>query len=329
MNNNTQNELWDIIEHSIPYVPDTQREKEELEDTATQDPDTDPEITEAEEQESKQWSRNAAKKKKEAYRMINSTAKSVFDNPMNLQDYLLVQANFNRYSVRNALLIAAQMPSASVLHSYTEWKQGGYSVRQGVKGVAVLEPGNEYIRRDGSHGRYMDIRTHLDISQVIGEVPQKEKTYDTVREQRLSKLSALVYCMNNKIKIIDTKKDPDILYGRPAFYNNGIIYADSDRLDFTTLYPVLATEIAHAHCERMRSEDYSRQQYGAICEFAGFMVCKKQDVTWNSALRIPESYRDLSVTEKIMILDTTRSIFNGINSDIEKSFRKEQRKHEK
>lgn len=327
MTEQTQDDLWDIIEHSVPYVPNNSNtRKKEPTDTVTSDSEN--EITESEEQESKQWSKNATKKKKEAYSMINKTAKSVFDDPLKLQDYLLVQSNFNRYSVRNALLITAQMPSASVLHSYTEWKQAGYSVRQGVKGVVILEPGNEYVKRDGSHGRYMDIRTLFDISQVIGEMPKKEKTYKNVTEERRSKLSALIYRMDDMIKIIDTKKEPDILYGRPAFYNNGIIYADINHLDFTTLYPVLATEIAHARCEQMCSDDYSRHQYGAICEFAGFMVCKKQGVHWNTPLRIPEGYKDLSVNEKIALLDIARGVLNNINGNIESCYRGE-RKHEK
>ena len=47
-------------------------------------------------------------------------------------DYLDVQARFDRYSVSNAILIAAQKPDATKLADFDTWKASG--VRQAGRG---------------------------------------------------------------------------------------------------------------------------------------------------------------------------------------------------
>ena len=67
------------------------------------------------------------------------------------QTYLDVQVRFDRYSVSNAVLIAAQMPEATRLADFDTWKDSGVYVKRGAEAITILEPGKEYTRQeDGS-----------------------------------------------------------------------------------------------------------------------------------------------------------------------------------
>jgi hypothetical protein len=61
-------------------------------------------------------------------------------NAQALSSYLGVMARFHTYSARNALLIAAQRPTASWLEGVRSWNELGRFVRPGEKGIFILAP---------------------------------------------------------------------------------------------------------------------------------------------------------------------------------------------
>ncbi len=61
-------------------------------------------------------------------------------NSQALSTYLGVMARFHSYSARNALLIAAQFPSATHLEGVRSWNELGRFVRPGEKGIYILAP---------------------------------------------------------------------------------------------------------------------------------------------------------------------------------------------
>ncbi len=67
-----------------------------------------------------------------------------------LRAYLAAMGRFHRYSLRNALLIAAQRPGAQRVAGFHTWRRLGRMVRKGEHGIAILAP---VVRRRRAAGR--------------------------------------------------------------------------------------------------------------------------------------------------------------------------------
>ena len=67
----------------------------------------------------------------EAFALIDSSAEEMKSTGELFKTYLDVQAHFDRYSVSNAILIAAQMPEATKLMDFDDWKKAGVSIKKG------------------------------------------------------------------------------------------------------------------------------------------------------------------------------------------------------
>ena len=98
------------------------------------------------------WAEKKMAERRAVYELADSTADVIRQDGAKFQQYLDVQAKFDRYSVTNALLIQAQMPEATKLKSFDGWKQAGASIRKNAKGISILEPGEEYWRENGAVG---------------------------------------------------------------------------------------------------------------------------------------------------------------------------------
>lgn len=110
----------------------------------------------------------AAEKKKQrddAFALADKTLEEAMTDRDKFRAYLHVQGQFDRYSVNNALLIAAQMPSAKLLKSKQDWKQLDISLRKGARKILVLDP-HKYTKADGSIATGYDVKELYDISQT-------------------------------------------------------------------------------------------------------------------------------------------------------------------
>ena len=88
----------------------------------------------------------AAKKQQEregVYLMIDTFAHEMSMDGGLFSSYLDVQARFDRYSVSNAILVAAQKPDATKLADFDTWKDSGLYVKRGEDAITILEPGKE------------------------------------------------------------------------------------------------------------------------------------------------------------------------------------------
>ncbi|MBO3391748.1 ImmA/IrrE family metallo-endopeptidase [Clostridium perfringens] len=76
----------------------------------------------------------------------------VFSSPNDLKEYLSFMAKFHNYSYRNSILIEEQFRGAVAVGSFAFWKEKGYSVNKGEKGIKILVPtklGDRFIAEDG------------------------------------------------------------------------------------------------------------------------------------------------------------------------------------
>ncbi|WP_243447436.1 ImmA/IrrE family metallo-endopeptidase [Clostridium perfringens] len=77
----------------------------------------------------------------------------VFSSPNDLKEYLSFMAKFHNYSYRNSILIEEQFRGAVVVGSFAFWKEKGYSVNKGEKGIKILvttKLGDRFIAEDGT-----------------------------------------------------------------------------------------------------------------------------------------------------------------------------------
>ncbi|MGU9062765.1 pentapeptide repeat-containing protein [Clostridium perfringens] len=77
----------------------------------------------------------------------------VFSSPNDLKEYLSFMAKFHNYSYRNSILIETQFRGAVAVGSFAFWKEKGYSVNKGEKGIKILVPtkiGDRFIAEDGT-----------------------------------------------------------------------------------------------------------------------------------------------------------------------------------
>lgn len=110
----------------------------------------------------------AAEKKKQredAFALVDKTLEEAMTARDKFRDYLHVQGQFDRYSVNNALMVAAQMPSAKLLKSKQDWKQLGISLRKGARKLLILDP-HKYTKPDGSMATGYNVKEVYDISQT-------------------------------------------------------------------------------------------------------------------------------------------------------------------
>lgn len=95
-----------------------------------------------------------------------------------LKRFLEVAARFPRYSFRNVMLIAFQMPTATRVAGFHTWKSLGRYVLKGEAGIGILAPlvgrqreQDDKVRRDSDDETVFGFRVvHVfDISQTDGE----------------------------------------------------------------------------------------------------------------------------------------------------------------
>lgn len=117
-----------------------------------------------------------------------------------LKEFLLFAVKFRRYSYHNQVLIHAQKPGATMVHTYKQWMDCKRQVKRGEKGIEIFAPsprkrtvekekldakGKKMIGADGKVVKeeetiaYMDYRVEYvyDYSQTEGNpIPELETT---------------------------------------------------------------------------------------------------------------------------------------------------------
>ncbi|MBO1627963.1 ImmA/IrrE family metallo-endopeptidase [Bacillus arachidis] len=82
-------------------------------------------------------------KKQKVVALTKKMEKSIegyFRSPEDLKEYLLFMAKFYRYSPSNIALIQNQFEGSRAVGSFSFWKEKGFSVNKGEKGIQILVP---------------------------------------------------------------------------------------------------------------------------------------------------------------------------------------------
>lgn len=213
----------------------------------------------------------AAKKQAEResiYELSDQTAISVAGDGDKFKQYLDVQSNFDRYSVVNALLIMAQKPEATRLGNFDYWKNQGCFVKSGQIGIAILEPGKEYHREDGSTGTSYNIKKVFDVSQVdtrkLQSVPSSSFTERLLLQALISKAPVTINGVDELPGDLGAMSDPE----------TGEISVRRG-MEFSDTFRSVAQELCYAEIERSDNEPTDRH-FSAYS--AAYILCKKYGV---------------------------------------------------
>lgn len=260
----------------------------------------------------------AAKKKAErenAYTLIETTSAAMAENGEVFRQYLDVQSQFDRYSVSNAILISAQMPTATRLKSFAEWKKAGFYVNRNAARIMILEPGKEYTREDGSTGVSYNAKAVYDISQTSAKqtVPEEPDMRNLV--------SALIDASPVSFQIAED------LEGMTAYYDSeqDVIFLQ-DGLGEMQLFTGMSKEIAAAIYDYRHGENRDVSSFQAYC--VAYMLSKRygMDVSDFRFEQVSEELKGFDPQALKRELNLMRDVLTEIQMDMQKTLHKEKNK---
>lgn len=257
----------------------------------------------------KAWAEKKQAERQGVYALIDETAQAMTQDGNLFQTGLDVMARFDRYSVGNVILIAAQKPDATKLADFDTWKQNRTYVRKGEDHIKLLEPGEEFQREDGSMGVNYNVKRVFDISQTSSRSRPSQVNHD----MRLL-LKAMLHNAPCAVEISDNIPD-----------GVGAVYDPKERkihvrqgMDGPDIFRCLAQELTHAHLDR--GGNYNRNDAAFVAYCSAYTLCKRYGVdTKNFNFRLaPETFRNMDAQEMRNLLGTVRDCANQISLDMSK-----------
>lgn len=215
------------------------------------------------------WAEKRKQERQAMFDMVDASTERLKVSGEAFQDYLDVQSRFDRYSMRNAILIAHQNKDAVKLATFEDWKADGISIQKGAKSITIMVP-STYRKAGGEQGNGFNAGKVFDISQTTAVAAETKITHDP---RRL--LEALV---RNAPCPIEIRNNPQAEYAARFDPQSRKIYVKQG-LDADTLFRCITQEIAvaeYAKGHRKRSEC----DFDASC--IAYILCKRFGVPTDS-----------------------------------------------
>ena len=257
------------------------------------------------------WAAKKQAEREDVYLMIDTYAHEMSIDGGLFQSYLDVQAHFDRYSVSNAILVAAQCPEATRLADFDHWKDNGVYVKRGEDAITILEPGKEYEKDDGSTGVSYNVKKVFDISQTNS----RQQTAPAVNHDDRLLLKAL---MNNApCRFGISNELPEGV--NVAYQSKTGTILVRQGLDAPTIFRGLAQELARAHMDRggitCESPDFTAYS-------VSYMLCKRNGVSVEGFTfdRMPEGYGQMDAKALRAEAGIIRDVAGEITADMNRLF---------
>jgi hypothetical protein len=262
------------------------------------------------------WAAKKQAERESVYAMIDGYTADMCGDGGVFQAYLDVQARFDRYSVSNAILIAAQYPEATKLADFDTWKASGVYVRRGEDALTILEPGKEYEKDDGSVGVSYNVKKVFDISQTNS---QQRPAPAVSRDARL----LLKGLMNNAPCGFSVSNDlPQAVNAQYQPEEEVILVRQG--LDAPAIFRCVAQELARAHIVK---GGYVCQSPDFVSYSTAYLLCRRNNVPADrfSFAHMPEAYRTLDPREIRSEANIMREIAGTISVDMNRFFEAQNR----
>ena len=256
------------------------------------------------------WIEKKKQERAEAYELLDTATDGIAKDAEKFRDYLNTQAQFDRYSVSNALLIAFQHPGATKIADFTTWKEDDVSVNKGEKAITILEPGSEFTREDGTTGFSINVKKVFDISQTSSENFNMHRRKPDER----AAIKALIASAPCDIKMVDELKVSNARYSPDK---NTIFIVKG--LDADEIFRSLAFEIGIAKCAE-KDIDRKDGMFPSYC--ASYILCERNGFDTGSFNfdKVPERFADSDVKDIRKSLNSIRDMSNEISQDMNRHF---------
>ena len=207
-------------------------------------------------------------KRNHLYKLAEVQSGEVVSSPQKYLQFLNLMARLD-YTVTNALLIMAQKPDAKMLKDGKHWRDSGFYIKKGAKGIQVLEPTGEYQREDGSYGTNYNPKYLFDVSQIN----TKEALYNAPQMNVANMINGLTFHSPVALQQLDTFDG-----GEPVFYSpdTKCIYYAKNLTPQQLIYG-LAKEYCHVEFDKQYS-DYNRENNQFFIESSAYILCQKYGI---------------------------------------------------
>lgn len=214
------------------------------------------------------------------------------------KQYLDVQSRFDKYTIRNALLIAKQLPNAMQLKDYRSWKEAKVSFKDKIQNkILIIEPGEAYTDKNGV------LRTPINAKQVIDVSETNTKPYTRNYDKSLI-LQSLVHDSPIDIKTVDSLEDNvNCKWDKD---NNVIYICKTDSYD--NAISSLATELS-----KVGLYDETNEISDDKAKCLGYMICKKYNVEY-SDIDVPNLFVDKNIVDIKDELSAMKNVLDDINN---------------
>ena len=259
-----------------------------------------------------EWAAQKQAQRQEAYELIDNTCEKMMADGGVFQQYLDVQGRFDRYSVGNAILVAAQMPEATQLKEKSAWKNNRVYVNKDARKVVILEPSKEYTRNDGTKAVGYNAKEVYDVSETSAKDRQQPQETKTMRDLA----SAMIDASPANFQPVEELEVP-------AFYDSSqqTIFVRTG-LSEEQLFVGMSKEVAAAVFDFKYNESRDASDFKSFC--VAYMVSSRYGVDTRGFNfgKLPKEYEGMDTQAFKGELGSMRDVLGEIQSDMYKSMEK-------
>ncbi|QSX24203.1 ImmA/IrrE family metallo-endopeptidase (plasmid) [Priestia megaterium] len=167
--------------------------------------------------------KSAEEKRKEIEALTKDMEKRVeqhFHSPEDLKEYLSFMGKFHQYSLSNTQLIQQQFMGAQAVGSFAFWKEKGFSVNKGEKGIKILVPNKTVPKFQDENGKWKSINK---------ATPQEKKLLQDGKKEVIP--SRLYFSVGHVFEVSQTNAKASDL---PKIFPNRWLEGNVE--DYKTLY---------------------------------------------------------------------------------------------
>ena len=252
-----------------------------------------------------EWKKKKQEQLQNAYNLIEEATEDIGKNPLFFKSYLDIQSRFDKYTVRNALLVAKQMPNALRLKDYNNWKKLNVNFNNKFpKKILILEPGNAYVNKNGKKTTPYNAKEVIDVSET--DYILKEKNYD----KRII-LQAILHDSPIAVKVVDSLPNNKICEWNKE--KNIINFVRNDDYSYDLIIKSILKELVKADITKL-SDNFIEEKSLCTC----YMICKKYnvDIELNDIDKISQIFSNKTSKEIKKDLSEIKEIQENINNHI-------------
>ena len=287
--------------------------------------------------------------------VTNEKLDSYFESKDDIKEYLKYMSNFYKYSIGNCCLIQEQFRGARAVGSFKFWKDNGFSVNKGEKGIQILVPTplKKFIDAEGEE-RYFFTATKEEKEKIKKGELKEAPSGITYKKGYVFDISQTNATTDDLPKLFPNKWLEGEIKDYDKFYN--AMESIADKIDVKIIPPknelgavkgvsytltkevalnprnsqlqnvkTLLHELAHAKLHTAKTTDkYTKEEKEFQAEMTAFTICSYFNIdTSEYSLKYLDHYtKNSNIREKKKLLneikDTSKEFIEIIEDTLTK-----------